>query len=221
MCLAWTPGVPTLGVCPAHSAQGTRPQLLLLTSLATSMAKGGADWMATPPVSNVLWGGLWASFTGHCGCAPVRKDLKDVDSPSRQCALPAHAVLFVIVVGCIVVPFSAEVRSCAPLLSCFTSSTSSLPGGWQRHFVCHTLSPQRTSHVKNAGISAWGLHLASSRLLEIFRELFGCYGRAIWEVDGLREVPGPLAPHRLRPQLLLALNAAPPCWAPPLAQGSQ
>jgi hypothetical protein len=186
VCLAWTPGVPTLGVCPAHSAQGTRPQLLLLTSLATSMAKGGADWMATPPVSNVLWGGLWASFTGHCGCAPVRKDLKDVDSPSRQCALPAHAVLFVIVVGCIVVPFSAEVRSCAPLLSCFTSRTSSLPGGWQRHFVCHTLSPQRTSHVKNAGISAWGLHLASSRLMAIFRSLFGCYGRAIWEVDGLR-----------------------------------
>jgi hypothetical protein len=44
----------------------------------------------------------------------ARKEVKDIDSPCRQFALPAFDAIFVIVMVCIVIPFFEEVRACTP-----------------------------------------------------------------------------------------------------------
>jgi hypothetical protein len=44
----------------------------------------------------------------------ARKEVKDIASPCRQLALPVLEAIFVIVMVCIVIPFSEEVRTCTP-----------------------------------------------------------------------------------------------------------
>ena len=78
------------------------------------MAKGYADGETTQSVSNTLWCGLPPSCRDHLGRAMARKEVKDIDSPCRQLALPVLDAIFVIVMVCIVIPFSEEVRACTP-----------------------------------------------------------------------------------------------------------
>src|SRR5437660_12873080 len=80
------------------------------------MAKGGADCETAQPVDNALRGCLPANRRVRSGCAMARKETRDADRPSNQLALPILAVFFVVMVVCIVIPFSAAVRLCTPCL---------------------------------------------------------------------------------------------------------
>jgi hypothetical protein len=79
------------------------------------MAKGCADCEITRSACNALLDCLPVNFRVHWGCATVRKEAKDVDSPPNQFVLPIFVAVFVFVVVCIVIPFSGGGQILCPL----------------------------------------------------------------------------------------------------------
>src|SRR5215510_3530367 len=95
------------------------------------MAEGYVDRASAKPGYNVLPCCLPANRRAHWGCATARKETKDADRPSNQLALPILVAFFMLMVVCIIIPFSEAVKLCALLPSCPTFGTSSMPVCWQ------------------------------------------------------------------------------------------
>src|SRR5215813_6253687 len=95
------------------------------------MAAGYVDRASAKPGYNVLLWCLPANRRTHRGWATARKETKDADSPSNQLALPILVAFFMLMVVCIIIPFSEAVKLCALLPSCPTFDTSSMPVCWQ------------------------------------------------------------------------------------------
>jgi|SwirhirootsSR1_FD_contig_31_4724959_length_1315_multi_2_in_0_out_0_2 hypothetical protein len=85
------------------------------------MAEGCTDCASAQSGYHALLCCLPANRRARWGCATARKETRDADSPSNQLALPILAAFFVIMVVCIVIPFSEAVKLCALLPSRATS----------------------------------------------------------------------------------------------------
>src|SRR5437016_3980997 len=95
--------------------QGIMPELLLLTSLSTSMPQSGAAQGDTP-----RWEKTWLCFVvtrSGCGCgrAPATNEATAADSVRIQWMRLFPATIFVVVLGGIAFPFA-----CAGLLLILT-----------------------------------------------------------------------------------------------------
>ena len=95
------------------------------------MAEGYTDGASAQPGYNTLLCCRPANRRATWGCATVRKETKDADSPANQLALPILAAFCLSMVVCIVIPFSEAVKLWVLLPLRPTSDTSSVPVCWQ------------------------------------------------------------------------------------------